>query len=700
MRFHLRGLAGIGEPGVLKWSILLLAIGLAGCGHATGRAAGTTAVPATGTGGHEANGPATAHETSAVPENHYDPRVTFAPLTLPQPVNAYRAGNGSPGPDYWQNRADYVLHATLDPTQQKLTGSEVITYTNNSPQALESLWIQLDQNTYRADARTRFVHDRLTGPSTQGDVLDSVRIDEARGGYEPDYVVSDTRMQIRLAHPLAAHGGTLRIRIDYHYTVPGRFGGRTQHVPTRNGEIYDIAQWYPRMAVYDDQRGWDTLPFLGSEFYLEYGSFDYYVTVPWDMLVAGSGELQNPQQVLTAQERARLQQARGSDRTVVIRGADEVTDPASRPVQHGTLTWHFKLAPARDVAFAASRAFIWDAARANLPGGRQALAMSFYPVESTGDGGWQRCTEFLKNSIENFSRRWASYPYPTAVAVGGPVGGMEYPAMLFDSMQLRGKMLFALTAHEIGHTWFPMMVGSNERRHEWMDEGFNTFIDVYESEDFNHGEFAPKQDPEFAPASGTPADQIVPLMLNAAVPAVMSSADGMPPRFGHPVYYFKTALGLKILREQVLGPERFDWAFRKYIRDWSWRHPTPSDFFRAMDSAAGEDLSWFWRGWFFNNWTLDLAVLDVQPAAGGWSHGAVLTIANLQPLVLPASVLVQFTDGSSQQLQVPAETWMQQGTARLQLASTQPVKSVVVDPGHLLPDRDRANNSWPRGAQP
>ncbi len=638
-----------------------------------------------------------ADSAAAPPASLYDPLETFAPLTLPDPVNAYRAGNGTPGPAYWQNRADYVIHASLDPDTDRLSGSEVITYTNNSPQALASLWVQLDQNIYRVDARSRYVrsgpNQRLMGGHTDGDVLESVEIGRQGRFAKADYLVSDTRMQIRLAQALAPHGGKLEIHIRYHYTVPGAFGGRTGHIPTKNGEIFDIAQWYPRMAVYDDLRGWDTLPYLGTEFYLEYGDFDYYVTVPWDMLVAGSGELQNPQDVLTALERKRLEQARASDATVMIRPAEEIGDPRSRPVGKGTLTWHFRIHQSRDASFAASRAFIWDAARINLPAGKRALAMSFYPVESAGPGAWGRSTEYLKDAAEHFSQRWGlAYPYPAAVSVAGSVGGMEYPAIVFDSYKDTGKTLFYLTAHEIGHTWFPMVVGFDERRDQWMDEGFNTFIDVYESEDFEHGFYAPKQDPEYAPGSGSPADQIVPLLEDPGTPILLTRADQIAEKYRHPLTYFKSALGLVLLREQILGPERFDWAFRKFIRDWAYRHPTPSDFFRAMDSAGGEDLSWFWRGWYFHNWTLDLAVESAHPVAGDWYKGAVVTIANLDRLVLPADVKIDFQDGSSERIRLPAETWIQQKRIDLALESTKPIVRVTIDPDHVLPDKDRGNN--------
>ncbi len=629
----------------------------------------------------------------------YDPRETFAPLTLPDPVNVYRAGSGTPGPAYWQNRADYLIHASLDPASARLSADETITYTNFSPQALDCLWIQLDQNLYRPDARGRLARGPrrpgppgASAPSTEGYVLESVEIPQTGRLVKADYIVSDTRMQIRLPQPLAPHGGTIHVLIRYHYTVPGAFGGRTGHIPTRNGEIFDIAQWYPRMAVYDDLRGWDTLPYLGSEFYLEYGDFNYFVTVPWDMLVAGSGDLQNPRDVLTAVQRERLEQARVSDRTVMIRAADEIGDPNSRPARVGTLTWHFQIRNARDASFAASRAFIWDAARIRLPEGKSALAMSFYPVESAGAAGWGRATEYLKDSVENFSRRWSVYPYPAAVAVGGPVSGMEYPAIVFDDYKDVGKNLFWLTAHEIGHTWFPMVVGFDERRDQWMDEGFNTFIDVYESEDFQHGVDGPKRDPEYAPGGGNPVDEIVPLLEDPAAPIMLTRADQVRERYRHPLTYFKSALGLTLLREQILGPDRFDWAFRKFIRDWSYRHPTPSDFFRAMDSAGGEDLSWFWRGWYLNNWTLDLAVKGVQPVDGDWHKGAVVTIANLDPLVMPAVVQVDFADGSHRRIRLPVETWIQQTTANVTLDSTQPVTGVTVDPDKVLPDKDRSNN--------
>jgi hypothetical protein len=643
--------------------------------------------------GTGAAGAALAADGSGAPARHYDPLQTFAPLTLPQPVNRYRSSGGAPGPDYWQNRADYEIHATLDTARKELSATEVITYTNHSPDALPSLWLQLDQNTYRADARSVAADEAVREEFTTGYSIDAVSVEAAKGRESKvEYVVSDTRMQIRLPQPLRASGGSVRVHIQYHYTVPGLFGGRTSWTTTKNGEIYDIAQWYPRMAVYDDLRGWDTLPYMAQEFYLEYGSFDYFVTVPWDMLVAGSGALQNPEQVLTATQRKRLEQARASDATVAIRASNEVGDASSRPTHEGTSTWHFHMDNTRDVVFSASRAFMWDAARIRLPDNRSSLAMSFYPVESAGDTAWGRSTEYLKHAVEEFSRRWYPYPYPAAVNVAGGSSGMEYPGVLFDGIEDKGKALFWITAHEIGHTWFPMIVGFDERRNAWMDEGFNTFIDIYESDAFRNGAFGPKRDSEYAPGGGNPVDEILPILADPAAPVIMTRADAILEKYRHPVTYFKSALGLVLLREQILGPERFDWVFRRFIRDWAFRHPAPSDFFRAMESEGGEDLSWFWRGWYFNNWTLDLAVKSVTYQDGNPARGALLTFQNLDPLVLPATVQIDFKDGSRRRLRLPAETWILKSVATLYVDSTQPIIAVTIDPDHVIPDKDRTNN--------
>ena len=366
------------------------------------------------------------------------------------------------------------------------------------------VWIYLDENLYNlgsrgqakipATARSRYgnVNSKFEG----GYNIKSVNIIFVSKGKTKEStvtsIISDTRMQLRLPIPLAANGGSIQFKIDYSYPIPAYGSDRTGILNTKNGKIYAVAQWYPRMCVYDDIEGWNTLPYLGAgEFYLDYGDFDYYITAPANQIVVGSGELQNPQEVLTPTQIERLAEARKSDQTVMIRSASEVADPSSRPKKE-KLTWHFKIKNARDVSWAASTAFIWDAARMNLPSGRKALAMSVYPIESAGDSAWGRATEYAKGSIENYSKRWYEYPYNTATNVASNISGMEYPSIVFCGYKAKGRGLFGVTDHEFGHTWFPMVVGSNERKYGWMDEGFNTFINSIADLDFNNGEYKPK----------------------------------------------------------------------------------------------------------------------------------------------------------------------------------------------------------------
>ncbi|WP_338465585.1 M1 family metallopeptidase [Novosphingobium sp. ZN18A2] len=625
----------------------------------------------------------------------YDPQSAFAPFDMHQAVNVYRSSNGLPGPDYWQNRANYQIHATLDPDAKapSLTGEEVITYTNNSPDQLANLWLQLDQNLYRKDSRGTFAGGWPRPASTDGFVLDKVEIEHGGKFVSAPFLVSDTRLRVTLPEELAGHGAKTRLRISWHFAIPGEWGGRMAWGKAKDGPIYDLAQWYPRMAVYDDVRGWDTLPYLAQEFYLEYGDFDYYVTVPSDMLVAGSGELVNPQDVLTARQQSRLAKARTSDATVMIRAPGEIGDPATRPRHDGTLTWHFHMDDTRDVAFSASKTFAWDAARINLPGGKASLAMSFYPAESAGKGAWGRSTEYLKDSLENYSKRWYPYPWPAAINVAGPASGMEYPGILFDGIKDKGKGLFWITAHEIGHSYFPMIVGFDERRNAWMDEGFNTFIDVYESDDFNHGEYAPKRDPEYAPGGGNPVDEILPVMEDPKAPAILTRADSITEKYRHPVTYFKSALGLVLLREQILGPDRFDPAFRRFIAKWAYKHPQPADFFRAMESGAGEDLSWWWRGWYAHNWTLDLGVDSIAPVDGDAAKGTKIVVGSHDKLVMPATLRVDFADGTHSDYRLPVESWIKNVTTSVMVAPGKTVTAATVDPDHKLPDKDRANNT-------
>jgi hypothetical protein len=626
-------------------------------------------------------------------ETLYNPQETFAQNFYTKNGNEFRSANGAPRPKYWQNRADYILHATIDTVTNKLACDETIRYTNNSPDSLSCIWLQLDQNTYREDARSNFYTGLAATQHTDGFNFDSITVTYRGKSFKADYIINDTRMQIRLPQNLSSKA-KIDIIIKYNYLLTV-FGGRTDYLQTKNGKIYEVAQWYPHVCVYDDLNGWNTLPFLGSgEFYCEYGDFDYTVTLPNDMIVAGSGELQNSKDVLSDQQIKRLELAKKSDKTIMIRTIDEVNRKVAHSISTGEKTWHFKMFNTRDVAFGASKAYVWDAAKVNLPAGKTSLAMSVYPVESAGENAWGRATEYLKKSIEYFSEKWFVYPWPVAINEAGTAGGMEYPGIVFDGWHDKGNELYWVTAHEIGHNWFPMIVGSDERRHAFMDEGFNTFIDVYAADNFNKGEYAPKRDGEYAPGKGNPADEIIPYLKDANAPTMMERADAFPEKYRHPIEYFKPAFGLVLLREVILGHDRFDYAFKKYIERWAYKHPAPDDFFRTMDSEAGEDLTWFWREWFQNNWELDLEVQSVSYRSNDYKNGADITIANMQKMAMPCTIEIVLQDGGKQSMQLPVETWMQSSTHTIHIKTTQPLQSVTIDPANMLPDNNRKNNLW------
>ncbi|MDE3214496.1 MAG: M1 family metallopeptidase, partial [Bacteroidota bacterium] len=568
----------------------------------------------------------------------YNAHDLFTPNFYPSSVNQYRAADGEPGPLYWTNKASYQIWGTLDTTKDAITGRETVTYINNSPQNLPFVWMYLDQNLYKLSSRgqakmpaeRRSRYGSVNSSFEGGFSLQSVKVIMTVNGKKKEVavspVISDTRMQIRLPEDLAAHGGKVQFEIQFSYPIPADGADRTGILPTRNGKIYAIAQWYPRMCVYDDIEGWNTLPYLGAgEFYLDYGNFDYYVTTPANMIVVGSGVLQNPQQVLTPLEIKRLNEAKKSDKTVMIRSAEEVTDPSSRP-EKGMITWHFKLQNARDVSWAASKAFIWDAARMNLPSGRKALAMSVYPVEAAGDSAWGRATEYTKGSIENYSKRWYEYPYPTATNVACNINGMEYPSLVFCNAKSKGARLFGVTDHEFGHTWFPMVVGSNERKYGWMDEGFNTFINGLAALDFNHGEYKPRN---------INKDRLYHYMFSDKSETVMSEPDALKESNIGLALYLKPGYALALLRNDILGPNLFDYAFRTYIKRWAYKHPTPWDFFRTMENVGGEALGWFWKGMFIKNYKLDQAITQVSYVDGDPSKGALVTIINKDRMAMP-----------------------------------------------------------------
>jgi hypothetical protein len=635
------------------------------------------------------------------PATKYSYSETFAPFFFTKNGTEYRAATGEPGPKYWQNRADYQLDAKLNDETNEITASEIVTYTNNSPLKMDFVWMQLDQNLFKQDSRgSAIVPIAGSRNGGRGQVFDagykikSVKLVSATAtntATDVKFMIEDTRMQVFLPKELGAGGAVLKLKIEYSFISPDYGSDRMGILKTKNGKIFTVAQWYPRMCVFDDVSGWNTLPYTGpGEFYLEYGDFDIKITAQANDIVVCSGELVNPQEVYTAEQQKRWAQAVQSEKTVVIRSKEEVTDPASRPAGKTTLTWHFKLKNARDASWAASSAFVIDAAKMIMPSGKKSIAISAYPVESdtlSNGNGWRRSTEFVKKSLEYNSNKWFEYPYPAATAVAGTPGGMEYPGIVFCGARSSGRGLWGVHDHEFGHTWFPMIVGSNERLYGWMDEGFNTFINGLSTANFNNGEFKPTRSPDMH-ATGNA------FTLPTLEPILSNGPDNLKERNNGTLLYSKPGAGLNLLRDQILGPERFDYAFQTYIKRWAFKHPTPDDFFRTIENVAGESLQWFWRGWFANTWRLDVAVRDVKYVGNDSTKGALITLDNLEKMVMPVILEIKLKSGKTERVKLPVEIWERNTSWTFKYPSTEEIISVTYDPDKVLPDFNADNNVW------
>ncbi|RZJ65477.1 MAG: M1 family peptidase [Flavobacterium sp.] len=631
-------------------------------------------------------------------KNQYDYHAAFAPNFYTKNGNDYRSASGQPGPKYWQNRVDYKITASLDDKNNEIKGSEVLTYTNNSPDALSFLWLQVDQNLFAKESRGNAVvptSGSRNGAKGQafdgGHKITSVKIvttDKAGKSTEAEakFTIVDTRMQVILPAEMKS-GSKVSLKIDFSFVSPTYGSDRMGIQETKDGNIYEVAQWFPRMCVYDDVYGWNTLPYLGAgEFYLEYGDFDVKITAPSNHIVVCSGELLNEKDVYTAEQQKRWAQARQSEQTVTIRSLDEVSSSASRPAGKPSLTWHFAIKNARDVAWASSASFVIDAARINLPSGKKSIAISAYPAESAGVKAWGRSTEYVKASIEHYSNTWFEFPYPAATNVAGIVGGMEYPGIVFCQFKSQGAGLWGVTDHEFGHTWFPMIVGSNERQFGWMDEGFNTFINGISEEAFNKGEYLSP-----SPAASELAKTTM------VMDPVLTAPDNMKEANIGWLLYYKPAAGLKILRDEILGKDRFDFAFREYIKRWAFKHPQPDDFFRSMENASGENLSWFWRSWFINNWQMDQSVNKIMYVKNDPSKGVFITVENLGQMPMPTILDIKYKSGTTERVTLPVEVWERNNVWTFRHDSTLEIETITLNPSGSLPDINAANNVWTAG---
>src|SRR5690348_5467156 len=629
--------------------------------------------------------------TAALPPQMGD-TSPFRRLALPTPT-LIREGSGLPGPRYWQQRADYEIRATLDTATHTITGAETIRYANNSPDTLRYVWLQLDQNIYKANSRGAALNPtdaRFAGSGFEGGyTIEYVRAVRRAAGAAGRIPLSTTAngmmLRVELDRPLAP-AGRAELELAYSFEVPEHGSDRMGREQFAAGWLYEIAQWYPRVAVYDDIRGWNTEPYLGQgEFYLEYGDFNLDVTVPAGYIVAATGMLQNPREVLTPAEAARLAQAQKGDSTVVhIVTQQDLSSGAARPRKTGTMTWRFSAKSVRDMVFAASPDYMWDAS--NYKG---SLAMAYYRPSAIGT--WKDAADMARTSIQEYSERWFPYPYPQITAVEGPISGMEYPMVAMETRSADKYDLYNVVTHEIGHMWFPMIVGSNERMHMWQDEGFNTFINT-----FSEARRYPEKGDQMTRA-GQERSLVTQYMQHNVDEPLEINPDRINPQLLGENAYVKTSVALQQLRQEILGPEAFDDAFRTYIQRWAFKHPTPTDFFRTMEDVSGKRLDWYFREWYLENPHFDEAIDSVVTQQKGDTLYVGVLYANHARGVEPIRARFTFSDGSTQDFNYPAEVWSTNTSfyTREYAFAGKKLAKIELDPEQRLVDVDRSNNSWP-----
>lgn len=718
-----------------------------------------------------------AFQLSYAQEKQWEGKFEQLGTELPTP-NEYRTGSGAPGHAYWQQKADYDIEVELDDKNQSLTGKEKITYFNNSPDALKYLWVQLDQNVREQGTNTLKVQQFALQDSLPAKfAAQGLGITDYDGGFKIKavtdangkglpYTINKTMMRVDLPQPLKS-GESMVFGIEWSYNINDRMdlGGRSglEYFPKDDNYLYTIAQFFPRMAVYDDYEGWQNKQFLGrGEFALTFGDYKVKITVPSDHIVASTGWLQNPKDVLTKEQVDRFEKAKNSfDKPVMIVTEAEAAE-REKTKSDKKSTWVFHAENVRDFAFASSRKFIWDAQAVKV-GDKAPLAMSYYPKE--GNPLWEEeSTKAVKYTLETYSKYTIDYPYPVAISVHAASIGMEYPMICFNfgrpnedgTYSDRTKYgMIGVIIHEVGHNFFPMIINSDERQWTWMDEGLNSFVQ-YRTEQENYEGF---------PSRRGPAAKIVDYMKGDKkfIRPIMTNSEQII-QFGNNAYG-KPATALNILRETVMGPELFDVAFKEYAQRWAFKHPKPADFFRTMEDASAFDLDWFWRGWFYTTDHVDIAVDEVKwftlrteeaqvenkgqkvkkgdlkadegdAKAKDFSEGpeqfsiietdpryygefmnriddkAVIEkfvgknlyqmkLKNEGGLVMPVIVEFTFKDGSKTIEKIPAEIWRYNEEEAVKVfAFDKEVTNIVLDPNLGTADTDLEDNVFPRSEVP
>ncbi|MGD8495969.1 MAG: M1 family metallopeptidase [Gemmatimonadales bacterium] len=602
-----------------------------------------------------------------------------------------RTPDGRPGPKYWQQSVDYAIDVSLDPATARITGSETATIHNRAPVPLPVILVRLYQNVFSEGVeRNRQVE--LTGGMTidrvavNGVELEDLTDDPDATQRDPGYRIIDTRMVV-VPPDAVTPGSTTDVDVDWSFTVSGGGGFRNGHL---DHEIYNIAQWYPQITVFDDVFGLDTDAYLGDgEFYVDYGDFDVNIDVPEGWVVVGTGELENPSDVLRPEQAETLAGAAELDTVVyVVSPADVEAGRTTRASDTGRLTWRFHAANVRDFAWATSNRYAWNVTGAET-GGEQgrALIQGVFPPESET---WAQAAGFAKHAIEFYGDYLLPYPYPHATAAFGPpqVGGMEYPMITFINDRDEPASLNGVVSHELSHFWVPMIVGTKENAYAWMDEGFTTYNTALAMADY-YGE----DSPQGRSRNGDMRNYLNAVQAGVEVP-IMRHTDYAENGFGRSIAaYSKPGMLMHTLRH-MMGTESFDAAYRDYIDTWKYKHPMPWDFFRMMEEAAGTDLDWFWQAWYYDTATLDQAIGSVETTADGLE----ITVRNQSDAVMPVELQVTLADGSTETFVWPVDVWAGTREVTRTLPVDGQVEKIVIDPDAWYPDTDRTNNSWERPA--
>jgi hypothetical protein len=662
-----------------------------------------TLLPACAPAVRPAATPPTPGPSSAVPASTASPQQTdsVGPSAAVPVTDAYRAAlangtrsaDGRPGPRYWTQRVRYRIEAELDPASTELRGRERITYFNRSPDTLRTAVLNLYQNIFAPGSiRNRYVPVFGGGVTLTRVAVGGVELADSTAqttGFPAGvgYAVRGTLGHLRLPAAILP-GDSAVFEVAWHHKVPPKGAFRTGWEDALGGRAFVVGQWYPQIAAYDDVRGWDDTPYLGDgEFYLDYGDFDVALTLPQQWLVGATGTLGNPEQVLSPATRARLATVMGGPGGFVAGPAESAARTATAAGTGGRVTWRFRAENVRDFAFAASNVYRWEVAHAQVPGeGGTARSVPVHVLYRPGAPGWEQAGRYGAHAVTFLSGRLAPYPYPQVTVAEGPIGGMEYPMMVFIPRPAKAEDLQSVIAHEVGHEWFPMMVGSDEASYAWMDEGINSYYEELAVADFYPGSQPWKTDlAAYLRTAGK--DNEVPLMRHTDLVSPYGARTLAA--------YTKPAVVLRALGG-VVGDSVLARAMRTYVREWSFKHPQPWDFFRTVERVSGRDLSWFWEPWWFRTATLDQAISSVETVDGGVR----VTLRDLGGIPMPTTVTVTSGDAGTTAMDVPVEMWIFGGPeVTVSVPAMGTVTRVEIDAAHRFPDVDRANNVWTPAAR-